>query len=276
MIIATDLDGTLLSSDTTVSRENLEALKRLYQNEVRTVIATGRTFYEIPPELTECEYIDYFIYSNGAAIYKRGEGVIFSSLLSHECTAGVYKLLNTAETFIEFYTSGIPVVDKDKFHENGFAYYRIDPEFLPEMRRSRRGVENFASLIEDKAFQVEMFDVFFRNMQERTECFKRIKTLFPELEITTSMTNNLEIMNKGIHKGSGLEKLCEAEGFALSDIVALGDSRNDLSLFKAAGRSFAVSNACEELKRISNGIICSNDEHVMCYMEKFVEESVLA
>lgn len=274
MIIATDLDGTLLSSNTTVSRENLEAIKRLYQSGVRTVIATGRTFYEIPPELTACEYIDYIIYSNGAAIYKRGEGLIFSSLISHKDTAGVYKILDSAETFIEFYANGTPVVDKRKWNERGFAYYRIDPAFLPEMRRSRKGVADFSSLIENRDFQVEMFDVFFRNMQERAECLQRIQTLYPQLEITTSMANNLEIMNKGINKGSGLRKLCEAEGMDINEVVALGDSKNDLSMFRAAGHALAVSNACPELKQISNGMICSNDEHIMCYMEKLVKESV--
>ena len=80
MIIATDLDGTLLSSSTKISRENLDSIKRLYENGVHTVIATGRTFFEIPEELLECEYIDYIIYSNGATIYKRGSGVVFFKL----------------------------------------------------------------------------------------------------------------------------------------------------------------------------------------------------
>lgn len=44
MVIATDLDGTLLSDSTSVSRENLDAIKRLYEAGISTVIATGRTF----------------------------------------------------------------------------------------------------------------------------------------------------------------------------------------------------------------------------------------
>ena len=77
MVIATDLDGTLLSDSTSVSRENLDAIKRLYEAGISTVIATGRTFFEIPEELLECKYIEYIIYSNGAAVYQRGKGVVF-------------------------------------------------------------------------------------------------------------------------------------------------------------------------------------------------------
>ena len=61
VITATDLDGTLLSTDTTVSRENLEAIKRLSQKGIETVVVTGRGLYEIPQELLDFDSIEYFI-----------------------------------------------------------------------------------------------------------------------------------------------------------------------------------------------------------------------
>ena len=234
MIIATDLDGTLLSSSTKISRENLDSIKRLYENGVHTVIATGRTFFEIPEELLECEYIDYIIYSNGAAIYKRGSGVVFSNYIAPDTARGVYRILNTAQTFIELYVNGIPLVDAKQFDENGFAYYRIDPAFLPEMRRSRKAVKDPDSILSHPDLKLEMFDVFFRDMEEREECKRRIRARFPHLEITTSMRNNLEIMNGGINKGTGLLTLCKIAGIDLNGVLVIGDSKNDLSLSRAA------------------------------------------
>lgn len=275
MVISTDLDGTLLSDSTSVSRENLDAIKRLYEMGVRTVIATGRTFFEIPEELLECKYIEYIIYSNGAAVYQRGKGVAFLKNIDRETALGVSRILDTAETFVELYTNGIPLVDTDKFNDEGFDYYRIDPDFLPEIRRSRIAVKNLYSIISHPAFKLEMFDVFFRNMQERAECRRRIKACFPNLEITTSMSNNLEIMNTGINKGTGLQALCSLAGINTADVVAVGDSKNDITLFRAAGHCLAVSNACDELKAISNGIICSNNENIMCCLEKLIGKKVL-
>lgn len=81
MIIATDLDGTLISSDTSISNENLGAIKRLSEYGAHIVLVTGRTFYEILPQLTDCPYIDYFVYSNGACIYKQGSGLAFSNCM---------------------------------------------------------------------------------------------------------------------------------------------------------------------------------------------------
>lgn len=239
------------------------------------MIATGRTFNEIPPQLTDCAYIDCFIYSNGAAVYKKGKGLIFFSYISRKEALGVFKILDSAQTFIEIYTGGSPVVDSHKFNEAAFEYYRIDPAFLPEMRRSRIAAADFNFLPFEKDFHPEMFDVFFRDMDEREYCLKRIKSLFPQLEITSSMNNNLEIMNKGVNKGTGLQRLCEAECLDINSVIAVGDSRNDLSLFKSAGCSLAVENACPELKMISSAVICSNNDNIMPYMEKFVKESVL-
>lgn len=275
MVIATDLDGTLLSGSTKVSRENLESIKRLYENGIQTVIATGRTFFEIPQELLECEYIDYIIYSNGAAVYKRGKGVIYSSYFEPKTAYGVFRILNNAKTFIELYAKGIPIVDSAKFNERGFARYRIDPDYLPEMRRSRKPVDNLDGVICHPGLELEMFDVFFRDMQERAECRHRIRACFPNLQITTSMSNNLEIMNKGVNKGSGLVNLCRFCGVDIGEVVAVGDSKNDISLFQAAGYGFAVANACAELKAVSDGVICSNEENIMCCLEEIVGKKVL-
>lgn len=275
MIIATDLDGTLLSNSTSVSRENLDAVKRLYKNGISTVIATGRTFFEIPQELLECKYIDYIIYSNGAAVYKRGKGVIYSSYFEPQTAYGVFRILNNAKTFIELYAKGIPIVDSAKFNERGFARYRIDPDYLPEIRRSRKPIDDLESVIRHPGLELEMFDVFFRDMQERAECRHRINVCFPNLQITTSMSNNLEIMNKGVNKGTGLKNLCRLCGIDVGEVVAVGDSKNDIELLKAARYGFAVANACPKLKAVSDGVICSNEENIMCCLEEFVGKKVL-
>lgn len=275
MVIATDLDGTLLLDSISVSQENLDAIKRLYENGISTVIATGRTFFEIPRQLLEYPYIDYIIYSNGAAVYKRGKGVIYSNYFDAQTAYGVFSILDNAKTFIELYAKGIPIVDSSKFNERGFARYRIDPDYLPEIRRSRKPVDSFSAVIRHPDLQLEMFDVFFRDMQERAECRHRIKVSFPGLQITTSMSNNLEIMNGGVNKGTGLMNLCRICGIDVNDVFAVGDSKNDISMFKAAKYGFAVANACPELKAISSGVICSNEEHIMCCMEEIVGKKVV-
>lgn len=74
-LIASDLDGTLLSSDTNVSRENLNAVEFLTKKGCTVALVTGRTFYEIPQELRDCLGINYFVYSNGIKAIFSGDKI---------------------------------------------------------------------------------------------------------------------------------------------------------------------------------------------------------
>lgn len=267
-VIATDLDNTLLSSNTEISRENLGAIERLAKRGIKTVTLTGRTFYEIPCELRECKYIDYFVYSNGAGIQDKNGKTVYYYPIDKETAKQVYDIINSYDTFIEFYSNRTPYVDKSKYSDTSFEYYKIDKAFIPEMHRSRKAINHPERLLDDASYKIEMFDIFFRNEDERKECRKKLSDQFPDIEITTSMDNNLEIMNKNTNKGTGLKNLCKIAGYSIDDIIVIGDSRNDITAFHTAERKYAVSNACAEIKEIADKIICSNDENIMCYMEK--------
>lgn len=267
-VIATDLDGTLLCSDTTISKENLDAIKRLGKKGIKFAVLTGRTFYEIPAELRSCNDIDYFVYSNGASIENSKNETVYCDPIEKDTAKQIYGILNSYETFIEIYANKTPFVDKEKFTEKHFEYYKIDRNFIPEMYKSRKAVSNLSKLLDSDLYNIEMFDVFFRNNDERKECYNRICDEFDNMEITSSMNNNLEIMKKGINKGTGLQRLCKTAGYNLDDVIVIGDSKNDITAFKTAKKCYAVSNACDEIKALADKIICSNDENIMCYMEQ--------
>lgn len=268
MIIASDLDGTLLKSNTDISEENLRAIERLAQKGAKIILLTGRTLYEVPKELRDCKGVEYIVFSNGAGIYHREKGIIEYRTISNETAFKIYKVLDEYKNFVELYTNGAPYVETADFSQKSFEYYKIDSEFIPEMYKSRRVCDSIKEMIFDLDFKTEMFDVFFRNQDERSECYERLKKEFDEIEITTSMTNNLEIMLKGINKGSALQELCQIAGFDIKDVTVVGDSKNDLTAFNTEAKKYAVSNACEEIKALADKIICSNDENIMCYIER--------
>lgn len=271
LIIASDLDGTLLDSSTNVSKENLDSIKALSENGINTIVLTGRTFHEIPKELRECGCIDYFIYSNGAGINHKDNGIIDYNPISDDLAIKVFNILSEYESFIEVYSNFVPYAERAKYNDDSFEYYNIDKSFIPEMHKSRVPAESLISLVQSSEYKIEMFDVFFRHIEQRDECQNRLKKEFDSLEFVSSMANNLEIMKKGINKGTGLMTLCRIAGLDIENILAIGDSKNDISAFNVAGMKYAVSNACYELKNIADKIICSNDENVMCYMEKYIK-----
>lgn len=266
LAIATDLDGTLLSSKNKVSAENLAAMRRLNSAGIKIILLTGRTFYEIPEILRECGSIDYMIYSNGAAATD-GKSTVFDSCITHEKAVYLFELFEKYESFIEIYADGAPYVSKDKFSDEAFNLYRIDKGFIPEMHISRCPVPDLSKIVTDPSRKFEMFDVFFKNESERLKCTELLKN-DGEIEITSSMTSNLEIFASGSGKGKALERLCEIVDISANRVVVTGDSKNDISAFQTNAKKYAVSNACPELKALADKIICSNDENIMSYLEK--------
>lgn len=267
-LISVDMDGTLLDDSSAVSEENLKAIRRLSERGILIVPVTGRTYNEIPAAVRNEECVRYFVFSNGSGIYDRDKGIVYSSTIERDTAVGIYSLLASYETFIEVYSGGYPWADKNKLNEESFEYYRINPIFRKVIIGSRRKAENFAEMLENESLKTELFDAFFRDMHDRAECLEKLNTLYPEIEVVSSMGNNLEIMNRGTHKGTGLEKLCKMLSLDIGKTLALGDSKNDIDMFETAGVSYAVSNACDEIKAIANGIICSNNENVIQYVEE--------
>lgn len=266
--IASDLDGTLISSDNEVSEENLDAIDRMHNALVRFIVLTGRTLYEVPLELRHNDSIDYIIYSNGVGIWDRKRGLLKNNFIDDEKAKKVFEILSEYETFTEIYSGGRPYVDASKFDSEHFLYYKIDKGFIPEMNKSRVKIPSLRKIIDDSNDKVEMFDVFFRYEKERQECLKRLKNDFDDLFVTSSMSNNLEIVRAGNSKGNTLIEFCNKMGIDIKSVTVLGDSRNDISAFETEAKGYAVANACDELKNLADKVICSNDENVMRFMER--------
>lgn len=266
--IASDLDGTLISNDNEVSEENLDAIDRMHNAGVRFIVLTGRTLYEVPLELRHNDSIDYIIYSNGVGIWDRKRGLLKNNFIDDEKAKKVFEILSEYETFTEIYSGGRPYVDASKFDLEHLLYYKIDKGFIPEMNKSRVKIPSLRKIIDDSNDKVEMFDVFFRYEKERQECLKRLKNDFDDLFVTSSMSNNLEIVRAGNSKGNTLIEFCNKMGIDIKSVTVLGDSKNDISAFETDAKGYAVANACDELKNLADKVICSNDENVMRFMER--------
>ncbi|MNI89787.1 Sugar phosphatase YidA [compost metagenome] len=81
-----------------------------------------------------------------------------------------------------------------------------------------------------------------------------------ELEITNSSPYNLEINPAGINKASGVQMVCELLGLAMSEVVAVGDSLNDLAAIQAAGLGVAMGNAQIAVKENADVVTASNND----------------
>ncbi|OXX82860.1 hypothetical protein AVM15_15740 [Paraclostridium benzoelyticum] len=81
-----------------------------------------------------------------------------------------------------------------------------------------------------------------------------------DIELTKSFFDNIEIMKKGVNKGSAVESLGKYLDIDKSEIITFGDNHNDLSMIKYAGMGVAMGNAEDIVKKNANFITCKNTE----------------
>lgn len=271
-LAATDLDGTLIASNGKISSENFSAMERAVKSGMYVVPTTGRSFFEMPKELRERKSFTHCICSNGAVIFDREGNEIWKSTFSEAETMELFNILSEYDTMTEVYTKGTPVTERSKLTKNSYMHYRVEENYHDVLTATRKGIENLADFLRENSVGAEMFNIFFSDADERREAFERIGAL-PYTDLTTSMKSNMEILQSSVNKGSSLTLLCEKLGVKKDEVMAIGDSRNDITLLGAAGTALAAANACDDLKKVADEVICSCDESAFAFaLSRFVQE----
>lgn len=256
-LIASDIDGTLVGEDSVLSRENLDAIKKMKELGVYFVPSSGRSFFEMPEAITSCKDIRYYITSNGACIYdkERDEEMLFS--LTGE---KIKELLSITEDYDVCYSA-----HREKWahfdhrlSEEDMIYYSIEEGYRKVFLTQMKHLEDIRDFTKDD--KTEMFVAFFHDMKERQECLERLKKV-EGITVTGSVPYNVEIISKKATKGNALCRLLEKLSIKKEETIAVGDSPNDTTLLSVAGTPLAVKNASPALKEMAARVICSQKEH---------------
>ncbi|UUZ89859.1 HAD-IIB family hydrolase [Paenibacillus sp. P25] len=128
---------------------------------------------------------------------------------------------------------------------------------------SVEGVFNKDRWVTEEEFESKewlKFGYYTENAESLAAIRKELES-WGKLEITNSHPCNLELNPLGISKASGLEQVCGLLGITMAEVIAMGDSLNDVSMIRAAGLGVAMGNAQEEVKRIADQVTVSNEEH---------------
>lgn len=274
MLIALDMDGTLLNEDGRISPENREAIIHAQSLGHIVAIATGRSYMDAERQLRlsnlECPVVSL----NGALLTLPDGSLAASRPLDKEDIIPVLRWMNEIpELYYEVYTKDNVYVELDK---------RVRLEKLSELK-DEEIPEGFGWLLKAmiaKQFQqaavtyVEsMEDIWSKeeNLIYKTlafslspEVLKEASTRFaavPGLIITASHESNIEINHKDANKGAGVGLLAAHYGIPAEQVAVMGDSYNDLPMFETAGYKIAMGNAASLLKETADFITLSNSEH---------------
>ena len=269
-IVASDLDGTLLNKEQTVSEENFCAISEMNRLGVEFVPTTGRGINEIDRSLINSPDIRYIITSNGAVLFDKNIGKpLLTRYVSKDSVRLILEALRPYNVFIAVHEGGTTFFDKNKYDPEFMNLCGIDAYHGHILSQHAEAVENFEGFLLSSD-EMELICIFFETDEEARTC-KQIFEDSGKLCAANPHANYLEVYSSDAGKGKTLAALVEQLGVDITDVIAVGDSNNDSTMIQEAGLGLAVANACDALKELADQTICDHSEHIAKYvLENFI------
>ncbi len=268
-LVAFDLDGTALDDEKNLPEENRLALVACAERGILIVPCTGRLAAGIPREILELG-VRYAITINGGGIEDLQEGRILDRQLLNRGTAlAVMRLaMRYPDIMCDAYIDGRGI-SEPRFYDH-LEKFGIPPQIVRMIRQTRTKVPDILEYAGRPGAAVNKVNLYFGDLHRRELLEEELKQ-FPDILVTSSIANNLEINGAGASKGPALKRLAELLGIRLCETMALGDGGNDRSLLETAGLGVAMENAQEDLKAVAGYVTCSNNQAgVARAIEKFI------
>ena len=258
-LILTDLDGTLLRDDKTLSLANRAALERAAGQGAQVVLSTGRSYQSLSQELRGLPFLRYFILVNGAKVYDlQTDSVLYRAEVPMDVAQGLFQMFEPLDACIDCYQNDIGLMDR-KYYDH-LERYIDDPHALKMTQDCRTPLDHFREDVRDGGESVQKLQAFFHTPEVRTEALRLLGETYPQLILSSSLPGNLEINAPGATKGDALLALCQALGLDPACAVAFGDGTNDLTMIRNAGIGVAMANAEPELLAAADLVAPSNQE----------------
>jgi Cof subfamily protein (haloacid dehalogenase superfamily) len=235
-LIASDLDGTLLTPAHCVSERTKSVIQTLVSQGFPFVIATGRHFLDVNDIRQALEVDMYLITANGARVHDSQGNMIYQQNIDPLMVKALLKPEFTAGTVLNMYRDEGWFIDQplswllDMHQTSGFQYQLFHPPHDPGT-----GVS--------KVFYIADHAVLLR-LKDRLESYFGQDTL----AITFSIPDCLEVMHQAVSKGEALRQVAKLQGLSLADCLAFGDGLNDYELLSMAGKGLIMGNAHDALK----------------------------
>ena len=229
----------------------------------------------MPGVIRELPFVHYVISINGAQVYDAvNDKTIFASEIDAKTAVKVMEHLETADTIYDCYQNGWGWMTQSYYDKADS--YAASIHSLDMIRNLRTPVPELKAYLLEKGQGVQKVQAFFKEQSLRNDFFKSLETNFPDLQITTSMVNNIEINSADANKGNAIVHLAEYLGIDISQTMAFGDDLNDISMLQKAGVGVAMGNADKKVKQVADYTTLScDDDGIAAAMEKLLWEGKL-
>ncbi len=252
-LIATDIDDTLLNRKKELTDKTRSALIQAQKNGYIVAVASGRLPYGVRPFAGALEvgrYGGYYMGFNGGAVMNSRDELIGAGYLDSKYIEPVYEILRPTGATTMVHKGDMIYADNKV---NDYTHIESDVIGLP-----LNVVDDLPSFID---WDIHKF-LISGEPEELKEIESRLTAaLGSEVDIYLSAPWFLEVMPKGINKGTGLKRICDDAGVDIAEAIAFGDSYNDIFMLRDAGLGIAMGNAEDAVKESADMVTddCDNN-----------------
>lgn len=253
-LIASDMDGTLLSPQSIISKANIDAIRRLSATGIEFLICSGRDYQDARSIMESYNISCSYICLSGAVVYHNNGKVLNEIPLTRQNIFDIEKVLAKLHADMDIRTSHgryTTVLKDDKIREiySFLSGCCVSPDSISKelktavMKRaaSMKFIESIKEIPEDET----VYKICSNGLSlDKVAKLKELFSEFPDLAAASSFPTNIELTNKYAQKGIALKSYASLKGISPEEVMVLGDSDNDLSMFTPEfGWTVAMANA---------------------------------
>jgi len=250
-LVAMDLDDTLLRDDWTISPRVVKAIQRAQAQGVIMTIATGRMSISTRPYVEQLGLDVPVITYHGAMIQQvLSEEILFRRVIPSAVAAEIVQYVMERGIYVQVYLENrVITTELNKWSRE---YARIASVPIEE--------EDLSSLLSQEPEGVEKI-LLMGEESELDQLAPLLAQRYGErVHLTKSKPCFLEMTDYSVNKGVALSALAEHLGIVQEEVMAIGDSFNDLEMIKYAGLGVAMGNARSEIKEQADIVTVTNEE----------------
>lgn len=247
-LIATDMDGTLLDDKGRIPEDFVTVFNKLKDIGIKFVVASGRPYPTLYENFKPISDDLCYICDNGAYVVEK-EGKAKISIIDKSYIKSIIRAC-----------SDIPNITVVLCGTKGAYHTPCSDEILKEIDKyyiQKKIVDDLLS-VDDDIFKVAICD--FNNSSKNS--YPILNPLFKDdLKVVISGEVWMDIMNKGVNKGTAIEQIQKDMDISYEETMVFGDFYNDIEMLERAYYSFVMENANEDMKKHGRFIAKSNSEN---------------
>jgi hypothetical protein len=265
-LLVVDIDGTLIDKNGAISVEDKDALARAGDSGIRVALSTGRVVQACLRIISQLSLDGYHMFFDGALVSNPEKGEeVYVKPIGEELVRQIVDFVHLNEINLDLYSATHYFIERETWSTDiRRQFFGIEPTVIDFTNLWQKERIIKGTLVVFSAEERAKADSVRRQFKSSLHFSGTRTPAYPEVDF-------INVVAPDVSKGKALEALASFLGIPLTEVIAIGDGTNDVSLLSKAGLAIAMDNAADELKAVADHVTLDVDHNgVAAAINKFL------